>query len=79
MISTRTAETLVYLKPGQAVILGGLISERSFEEETGIPLLKDLPMLGYLFKSTREGTEKTTLLFFIRPRLIEGTDFTQPF
>ncbi len=79
VISTRTAETLVYLKPRQAVILGGLISERSYEEETGIPLLKDLPLLGYLFKSTREGTEKTTLLFFIRPRLIEGTDFTQPF
>lgn len=79
ILSTRTAETVVYLKPQQAVILGGLISERTSEEETGIPLLKELPLLGYLFKSTFETTEKTTLLFFIRPRLIGGTDLNQPF
>jgi len=79
ILSTRTAETVVYLKPQQAVILGGLISERTSEEESGIPILKDLPLLGYLFKSTLETTEKTTLLFFIRPRLIEGSDLHQPF
>lgn len=79
VLSTRSAETLVYLKPGQAVILGGLISERVVEEERGIPVLKDLPLVGYLFKSTFEQKEEATLLFFIRPRLIEGTDLTQPF
>jgi general secretion pathway protein D len=79
ILSTRSAETLVYLKPGQAVILGGLISERRVERENGIPFLKDLPIVGYLFKSTLESTEKTTLLFYIRPRKIEGTDFNQPF
>jgi hypothetical protein len=79
ILSTRTAETVVYLKPQQAVILGGLISEQVIEEETGVPLLMDLPLLGYLFKSTLESTENTTLLFFIRPRLIEGTDLNQPF
>lgn len=78
ILSTRSAETLVYLKPGQAVILGGLISERIVEEESGIPFLKDLPLLGYLFKSTFEAKENSTLLFFIRPRLIEGTDLNQP-
>jgi hypothetical protein len=79
VLSTRSAETLVYLKPGQAVILGGLIAERVVEEERGIPVLKDLPLVGYLFKSTFEQKEEATLLFFIRPRLIEGTDLTQPF
>ena len=79
ILSTRTAETVVYLKPQQAVILGGLISEQIIEEETGVPILMDLPLLGHLFKSTFETTENTTLLFFIRPRLIEGTDLNQPF
>lgn len=79
ILSTRTAETVVYLKPQQAVILGGLIAERISEVENGIPILMDLPLLGYLFKSSEEKTEKTTLLFFIRPRLIEGTDLNQPF
>lgn len=79
ILATRNAETLVYLKPGQAVILGGLISERSVEEERGIPVLKDIPLLGYLFKSTLETSEMATLLFFIRPRVLEGTDLLQEF
>ena len=78
VLSTRSAETLVYLRPQQAVILGGLIAERVVEEERGIPFMKDLPLIGYLFKSTFEQKEEATLLFFIRPRLIEGTDLNQP-
>ena len=79
ILATRNAETLVYLKPGQAVILGGLITERSVEDERGIPLLMDLPLLGHLFKATSETTEMATLLFFIRPRVLEGTDLLQDF
>lgn len=79
IMSTRKAETTVSLKPGQAVILGGLITEKITERERGIPILKDIPVLGYLFKSTLEETETATLLFFIRPRILEGTDLTQEF
>ncbi len=79
IMSTRRAEATVTLRPGQAVILGGLISERLTERERGIPVLKDIPVLGYLFKSTLEETETSTLLFFIRPRILEGTDLTQDF
>lgn len=79
IMSTRKAETTVSLKPGQAVILGGLITERITERERGIPVLMDIPVLGYLFKSTLEETETATLLFFIRPRILEGTDLTQDF
>lgn len=79
ILATRNAETLVYLKPGQAVILGGLISERTVEEERGIPIIKDIPLIGYLFKSTFDASELATLLFFIRPRVLEGTDLLQDF
>jgi type II secretory pathway component GspD/PulD (secretin) len=78
-MATRTAETLVYLKPGQAVILGGMITERTVEEEDGIPILMDIPVVGFLFKSRLEATELATLLFFIRPRVLEGTDLMQDF
>jgi len=77
--STRQADTTVTLRPGQAVILGGLITERITEKRRGIPVLMDIPVLGYLFRSTLDETEKTTLLFFIRPRILEGTDLTQDF
>jgi type II secretory pathway component GspD/PulD (secretin) len=39
----------------------------------------DLPLLGHLFKATFESTEMATLLFFIRPRVLEGTDLLQDF
>lgn len=79
IMSTRQADATVTLKPGQAVILGGLITERITESTRGIPVLKDIPVLGHLFKSSLDETEKTTLLFFIRPRILEGTDLTQEF
>jgi type II secretory pathway component GspD/PulD (secretin) len=73
-ISTRRATTTVRLDPGQAVILGGLITERSLERERKIPVLGDIPLLGNLFKSTFTESQQTTVLFFIRPRILQGID-----
>jgi type II secretory pathway component GspD/PulD (secretin) len=79
IISKRAAQTVVYLEPGQAVILGGLVSERTVDAESKVPLLGDLPVLGYLFKSTKKRKEKTNVLFFIRPRILQGTDLNREF
>ena len=78
-ISRRNARTIVRLEPGQAVILGGLISERTVERETKIPYLGDIPVLGALFKSKLQSKEQTNVLFFIRPRILEGSDLNSPF
>lgn len=78
-LASRKAETLVYLKPGQAVILGGLITERNVEDEKKIPFLGDIPLLGYLFKSRFTSTEKAQVLFFIRPRVLGGSDLNRDF
>ena len=67
------------LEPGQAVILGGLISERTVERETKVPLLGDIPILGALFRSKLTSKEQTNVLFFIRPRILEGSDLNSPF
>jgi len=74
-ISTRIARTIVRLQPGQAVILGGLISERSATRTTRIPWLGDIPLLGYLFRNEFHAKEQTNVLFFIRPRILQGIDF----
>ncbi|HJP02785.1 MAG TPA: type II and III secretion system protein [Planctomycetota bacterium] len=79
VLATRSATTQVYLKPGQAVILGGLITERTVEDEKGIPLLKDLPILGALFRSTFNSVEQAQVLFFIRPRVLGGVDLNRDF
>ncbi|MEM9799519.1 MAG: type II and III secretion system protein [Planctomycetota bacterium] len=78
-ISERKARTIVRLEPGQAVILGGLISERTLERETKVPLVGDIPILGQLFKSKLTSKEQTNVLFFIRPRILEGSDLNSPF
>jgi general secretion pathway protein D len=79
IISRRAAKTVVYLEPGQAVILGGLISERVVDNENKVPLLGDIPILGYLFKSTYKRKEQTNVLFFIRPRILQGSDLNRDF
>ncbi len=78
-ISRRNARTVVRLEPGQAVILGGLISERSVTRESKVPLVGDIPVLGALFRSTLKSKEQTNVLFFIRPRILEGSDLNSPF
>ncbi len=78
-ISRRNARTVVRLEPGQAVILGGLISERTVERESKVPLVGDIPILGALFRSKLTSKEQTNVLFFIRPRILEGSDLNSPF
>lgn len=79
IISTRAAHTVVYLQPGQAVILGGLISERTVERTRKTPILGDIPILGYLFKNKYTAKEQTNVLFFIRPRILRGSDLHREF
>jgi type II secretory pathway component GspD/PulD (secretin) len=79
ILAIRKARTIVRLEPGQAVVIGGLISERSVERESKVPLLGDIPLLGMLFRSTSRATEQTNVLFFIRPRILQGSDLNRPF
>ncbi|MCH2105150.1 MAG: type II and III secretion system protein [Planctomycetes bacterium] len=78
-LGVRRSNTLVYLKPGQAVILGGLITERSVDDERKVPLLGDIPIMGHLFKSKYQRKELVSVLFFIRPRVLEGIDLHRDF
>lgn len=79
VISQRSARTVVYLQPGQAVILGGLITERSVESERKVPLLGDIPLIRHLFRSQFTRKEQTNVLFFIRPRILQGSDLNRQF
>jgi len=79
VISSRTAKTTVYLEPGQAVILGGLISERSVERTKKVPFLGDVPLLGFFFRSRFTEKRQVNVLFFIRPRILQGSDLNRPF
>lgn len=79
IISKRAAQTVVYLEPGQAVILGGLVTERTVDTENKVPILGSIPLVGYLFKSTFKRKEQANVLFFIRPRILTGSDLNREF
>jgi general secretion pathway protein D len=70
VISTREAETSALVRNGQTVIIGGLIDESDEVVESGIPLLMDIPLLGYLFKSRTTQRVRTELAIFVTPYVI---------
>ena len=55
---------------GKTIVLGGVFRESELEQETKVPVLGDLPVLGHLFKRTIVGNEKNELLIFITPRIL---------
>jgi general secretion pathway protein D len=67
----RSAKTTVLVKSGDTVILGGIIQENHTKNVTKIPLLGDIPLLGYLFKFVSEKKTKTNLLIMLTPHIIQ--------
>ncbi len=68
--SKRTAKTTVVVRDQQTVVIGGLMSDRTQESESKVPLLGDIPIIGYLFKHTTKTLQKTNLLIVLTPYVI---------
>ncbi|WP_413285439.1 type II secretion system secretin GspD [Vibrio sp. MA40-2] len=66
----RQLNTSVMIQDGEMLVLGGLIDERVMESESKVPFFGDLPLIGYLFKSTSSSVEKKNLMVFIKPTII---------
>jgi len=70
-IDTRSVTTQVLVNNGQTVVLGGICETETTENQTKVPFLGDIPVLGYLFRSTSMETKDTELLIFITPKILE--------
>jgi general secretion pathway protein D len=70
IITVREAETSALVRNGQTVVIGGLIDESTEEVESGVPLLKEIPVLGYLFKSRETRNVRTELAIFVTPYVV---------
>jgi len=66
----REAETSVVLLNNMTLVLGGLIQETVTLDNRGIPLLKDIPVFGWLFRFTGRKVDKTELILLITPRVV---------
>jgi len=73
----RSASTTVSVKDGSTMVLAGLIGDTLSVSNYRVPLLGDIPIIGYLFKSLTKSREKTNLYIFITPQIIDTEEKTQ--
>ncbi len=74
IINKRTMTTRIIVDHGQTAVVGGLVEDTLTSSENKVPLLGDIPLLGYLFRSTSKTKAKTELLVFLTPQVVESPD-----
>jgi len=72
IISMSEADTRVVVADGETAVIGGLINEVETNIEEGLPILKDVPVLGNLFKFQNDTTKKRELIIFVTPKIIDA-------
>lgn len=71
-IDKREAMTELLVRDGETAVLGGIYEITQETTETGLPLLKDIPLLGWLFKKNTKTDNKTELLIFVTPTILKN-------
>jgi general secretion pathway protein D len=71
-IDVRSANTVVVTPDGQTVVIGGLIGNTKSSNESKVPFLGDIPVLGNLFKEKTKSDDKQELLIFLTPHIVEA-------
>lgn len=70
-VAKRQARSNVILKNQQTIVIAGLIENYKDKKSSGIPILSDIPILGTLFKNTKIVDNKTNVLIFVTPKIVE--------
>jgi general secretion pathway protein D len=71
----RRMETHVMIPSGNTLVLGGLISDRSQQAMNKVPVLGDTPGIGYFFRKSSKSRDKSNLIVFITPSIVQDYDF----
>lgn len=69
-VDLRELSTTVRVKDGEMVIIGGLMQKKEVSEDSKVPLLGDIPLIGYLFRSRERLDEKTELVIMLKPTIV---------
>jgi general secretion pathway protein D len=70
VITTREAETSAIVRHGQTIVIGGLIDDTRDVLDSGIPILRDIPLLGALFRTRTSGRTRSELAIFLTPYVV---------
>jgi type II secretory pathway component GspD/PulD (secretin) len=74
----RRIETQVLIPNANTLVMGGLVKDSPTAAYTKVPLLGDIPVLGYAFRSETKSLDKDNLIIFITPTIIKDSDFQSP-
>jgi type II secretory pathway component GspD/PulD (secretin) len=81
LVTTSEAETSVTVKDGITILIGGLTKDKRTKTVDKIPILGDIPILGFFFRKTEDKLEKTELVILLTPHILTGekpiTDFSE--
>lgn len=72
--SVRQSDSVVRARSGQLIVIGGLMQDSQARRSARTPLLGDIPVLGNLFRQTRNTARKTELVILLRPTVVEGSE-----
>ncbi len=73
VLQKQSAKTTVLVNDGETVVIAGLTTKEEAQVETGVPLLKDIPILGWLFKHRSTQIRKRDLIIFVTPHIVKTT------
>ncbi len=71
--TVRESDSIIRAESGQVVIIGGLMKNKTTDTEQSVPFLGDIPLIGNLFKHTRQLTVKSELVILLKPTVIESS------
>lgn len=74
----RQIQTTVVVRDKDTIAMGGLMRDKETNTVSKVPLLGDIPVLGWLFKNTTKSVEKVNLLFFMTPKILASYEKTNP-
>jgi type IV pilus assembly protein PilQ len=72
VINTNNAETNVVVANGQTAVIGGLTSQEEIVNRVGLPLLKDIPVLGKIFSYEKKTVTNRDLVIFVTPTIVDA-------
>ena len=71
IVATRNAETVVTVRDGMTLVIGGLYAISEIDDKEGVPILGDIPVIKYLFSRTKKSKIKSELDFFVTPFIVK--------
>ncbi len=75
-ILKKEAETQVLVRDGDTTVIGGIYTKKTSDTVSGVPILSQIPILGWFFRNTKYNDERTELLIFITPRIVNRLQST---